>query len=165
MAEELIPYVEHISHNPLAVTFILSMLPVTELRGSIPWAYFFTDLQLSLIFIGSVAGNFLITLPIIQILNPAIKFLSRWKLGDIFFSWILNRTRRRGSMIEKFQFWGLVLFVGIPLPVTGAWTGCIAAHLFGIPKIKAIVAILLGLCLSATIVLTLLLTGNWLIKP
>jgi uncharacterized membrane protein len=67
-------------------------------------------------------------------------------------------------MIKKYHFWGLVLFVGIPLPVTGAWTGCIAAHLFGIPKLKALAAIMLGLCLSGTIVSILLMTGNWIIN-
>ena len=164
MAEALIPYIEYISHNPLIVTFILAMLPITELRGSIPWAYLFTDLPLILIFITSITGNFFVILPIINFLSPSIKFISRWSIGDRFFTYILNRTRRRGAMIEKFHFWGLVLFVGIPLPITGAWTGCIAAHLFGIPKLKAIFAILLGLCLSATIVSTLLFTGNWIIN-
>ena len=164
MAEALIPYIEYITHNPLVATFILAMLPITELRGSIPWAYLFTDIPLILIFMASIGGNFLITIPIINLLNPSIKFLSRWSIGDQFFTWILNRTRRRGAMIKKFHFWGLVLFVGIPLPITGAWTGCIAAHLFGIPKPKAIIAILLGLCLSASIVSTLLITGNWIIN-
>jgi uncharacterized membrane protein len=165
MAEALIPYIEYITHNPLVATFILAMLPITELRGSIPWAYLFTDIPLILIYITSVAGNFFVIIPIINFLNPSMKFLTRWTAGDRFFTWILNRTRRRGAMIEKFHFWGLVLFVGIPLPITGAWTGCIAAHLFGIPKPKALFAILLGLCLSASIVSMLLVTGNWIINP
>ena len=164
MAETLIPYIEYISNNPLIATFILAMLPITELRGSIPWAYFFTDIPLNLVFISSIVGNFFVTIPIINLLGPSITFFSRWRLGDRFFTWILNRTRKRGAMIEKFHFWGLVLFVGIPLPITGAWTGCIAAHLFGIPKPKAIMAILLGLCASASIVSTLLVTGNWMIS-
>ena len=164
MAETLIPYIEYISHNPLAITFILAMLPITELRGSIPWAYIFTDLPFIIVFIASIAGNFLITFPIINLLGPSIKYFSRWEMGNRFFTWILNRTRKRGAMIEKYHFWGLVLFVGIPLPITGAWTGCVAAHLFGIPKGKAIFAIFLGLCLSGSIVSTLLITGNWIIN-
>ncbi len=164
MAEVLIPYIEYISHNPLVATFLLSMLPITELRGSIPWAYFFTESPLIFIFITSIFGNFLVSIPIIIILNPAITFLSRWKIGRYSFKWFFTRTRIRGKIIEKFHFWGLVLFVGIPLPITGAWTGCIAAHLFGIPKPKAIIAIFLGLCLSASIVTTLLVTGNWVIN-
>ena len=165
MAETLIPYIEEISNNHLIVTFVLAMLPITELRGSIPWAYIFTELPLIIIITISVLGNFLVTIPIIGLINQGIKFLTKWKMGNNFITWIFNRTRRRGTVIEKFKFWGLVLFVGIPLPVTGAWTGCIAAHLFGIPKPKALLAILFGLCLSASIVSTLLVTGNWLINP
>ena len=164
MAETLIPYIEYISHNPLVTTFILAMLPITELRGSIPWAYIFTDIPLALIIITSIGGNFLISIPIMNLLDPSIRIFSRWKVGEQFFSWLLSRTRSRGAMIEKFHFWGLVLFVGIPLPITGAWSGCVAAHLFGIPKPKAFFAILLGLCLIATIVTTLLVTGNWIIN-
>ena len=164
MAESLIPYLEYISNNPIVTTFILAMLPITELRGSIPWAYIFTDIPLPLIIVTSIGGNFLISIPIMNLLNISIKICSRWKVGERFFSWLLSRTLSRGAIIEKFHFWGLVLFVGIPLPITGAWSGCVAAHLFGVPKPKAFFAILLGLCLSATIVTTLLLTGNWIIN-
>jgi uncharacterized membrane protein len=165
MAEAIIPYIEYISHNPVLATFILAMLPITELRGSIPWAYFFTEIPLIIIFITSILGNFLISILITIVLNPAITLLNRWKIGRYSFKWFFARTRIRGKIIEKFHFWGLVIFVGIPLPVTGAWTGCVAAHLFGIPRSKALVAILLGLCLSASIVSMLLVTGNWIINP
>jgi uncharacterized membrane protein len=165
MAETLIPYIGYISNNQLIVTFILAMLPITELRGSIPWAYIATEIPLALIFITSIGGNFLISIPIINLLDPSIKLFGRWKAGERFFSWLLNRTRSRGAMIEKYHFWGLVLFVGIPLPITGAWSGCVAAHLFGISKVKALFAILLGLFMSASIVSALLLTGNWIINP
>ena len=164
MVEILIPYIEYISNNPLIATFIIAMLPLTELRGSMPWAYLFTELPLILIFVTSVAGNFIVTVPIINLLGPSIIFFSRWPRGDHFFSWILNRTRKKGAKIEKLHFWGLVMFVGIPLPVTGAWTACIAAYLFGIPKIKSLIAIFIGLCLSASIVSILLLTGNLIIN-
>lgn len=164
MVESLIAYIDNTIDNAYILTFILSMLPVSELRGAIPWAYFFTEIPLYLISAISIAGNFIITIPIINILKPSIKLASRWPVGERLFDWILNRTRRKGDMIKKYHFWGLVLFVGIPLPVTGAWTGCIAAHLFGIPKLKALVAIMLGLCLSGTIVSILLMTGNWIIN-
>jgi uncharacterized membrane protein len=164
MVESLIAYIENTIDNAYILTFILSMLPVSELRGAIPWAYFFTEIPLYLISAISIAGNFIITIPIINILKPSIKLVSRWPAGERLFDWILNRTRRKGDMIKKYHFWGLVLFVGIPLPVTGAWTGCIAAHLFGIPKLKALAAIMSGLCLSGTIVSILLMTGNWIIN-
>jgi len=165
MAETLIPYIDYISNNPLVSTFILAMLPITELRGSIPWAYIFTEIPLMIIFITSILGNFLISIPIIVMLNPVVTFLNRWGIGRYSFKWLFTRTRSRGEMIKKYHFWGLVLFVGIPLPITGAWSGCVAAHLFGIPKAKALFAILLGLFISASIVSILLITGHWIINP
>ena len=55
-----------------------------------------------------------------------------WIVG--FFDWLFARTRRRGRLIKRFELIGLILFVAIPLPVTGAWTGSLAAFLFGVKK-------------------------------
>ena len=63
-----------------------------------------------------------------------------------------NLTKRKGKMIYLLKFYGLILFVGIPLPLTGVWTGSLAAYLFGLSKRKSILAITSGLILSASIV-------------
>tara|TARA_B100000579_G_C22251269_1_gene584994 strand:- start:10 stop:507 length:498 start_codon:yes stop_codon:yes gene_type:complete len=163
MANYIIHYIEKIIENPALATFLISMFPLTELRGSIPWAFVFTELPIISIYILSVTGNFLVTVPIIYFLDRFLSYISKWESGKKITSWLYIRTRRRGAQINKLKFWGLVLFVGIPLPVTGAWTGCIAANIFGIPKLKALMAILTGLILSGGIVSSLVITGKWLI--
>ncbi|NOZ08403.1 MAG: small multi-drug export protein [FCB group bacterium] len=138
----------------------MSMLPVTELRLSIPWAVTIGGMPWPSAFAISIAGNFLITIPIVYLLGPASDFLRRWKYGDIFLNWLFARTRRKGTLIEKIEFVGLMLFVGIPLPMTGAWTGAIAAFVFGLGNKRALLAIMAGLLISATIVTVLTISGT-----
>ena len=88
----------------------------------------------------------------------------KYKYFNFFFNLIFNRTRRKSKNIEKYKFYGLILFVGIPLPVTGAWTGCIAAYLFGIENIKTFIGLFLGICMSASIVSILTIFGYYVIN-
>ena len=67
--------------------------------------------------------------------------------------------RFKENKIDKYGFWGLMIFVMIPLPVTGAYTGSFAAWLFNIPKKKAFISVLLGVMISGMIVTTIMLTG------
>lgn len=81
-----------------------------------------------------------------------------------FFSWFEERTKRRAKLVEKFEFLGLILFVAIPLPTTGAWTGAFAASLFKIRFGLALLGILLGLIFAGLIVIFISLSGFWLLK-
>jgi uncharacterized membrane protein len=78
---------------------------------------------------------------------------------DRFFEWLFARTRKRSGALEKYGAIGLVLFVAIPLPVTGAWTGSAAAFLFGIPFRKAFPIILLGVMIAGGLVTAAVLGG------
>ena len=78
--------------------------------------------------------------------------MRRYKLWDRFFTWLFERTRRRGRLVERFEALGLVLFVAVPLPVTGAWTGCVAAFIFKIPLKLALPAIISGIMIAGTVV-------------
>lgn len=143
---------------------VLSAVPLTELRASIPLA--FTVMQNSWcwpwwkIYLLAVAGN-LIPVPfILMFLGPVSRYLSRWEIFRKFFDYFFERARKRaGTSIEKYEAFGLSVFVAIPLPVTGAWTGCAAAFLFGIPKRLAIPAIALGVATAGAVV-TLIMTGT-----
>jgi uncharacterized membrane protein len=133
------------------VTIFISMLPISELRGAIPWA---TAMGMSwkAAFFYAYIGNFIPVIPLLLFLDPVSRYLRRWHTWDRFFDWIFARTRRKGKMIERYEFFGLILFVGIPLPVTGAWTGTVAAFLFGIPLWRAVVAAMCGIFLAGCIV-------------
>jgi len=137
---------------PETVTALLAMLPVTELRGSIPWATFVLELNWQGALGWSILGNLLIVPFILLLLDPARRLLGRFPLFGRFFDWLLARTRRRGKVVERYRAIGLAMFVSIPLPVTGAWTGAVAAYVFGIRFWPALLAIAVGVCIAGTIV-------------
>lgn len=149
---------EALSSSPdVVVTFLLSMLPIFELRGSIPYAIA-RGMPWPEAFAISVVGNFLAVVPIVYLIGPVSAWLRRWPLFDRFFDWLFARTRRKGGMIERWEMLGLILFVAIPLPVTGAWTGSVAAFIFGVRKPMALLALLAGILIAGTVV-TLATTG------
>jgi uncharacterized membrane protein len=133
-------------------TLILAMLPISELRGAIPYAVTVGHMSWQKAFVLSVVGNALPVLPILYFIGPVSDYLRRFRLFDAFFTWIFARTRRKGELIERLEAVGLMLFVAVPLPVTGAWTGSLAAFLFGIRTSLAFPAILLGVLLAGVIV-------------
>lgn len=137
---------------PQVITVVVAMLPVAELRGSIPVALGL-GLQPPQAWLCSVVGNMIPVVPILLLLGPVSKWLRRFRIWDKFFSWLFARTQRKSEIIQKYGFWGLIAFVAIPLPVTGAWTGCVAAFLLQMEFRKAFFAILTGVLIASIIVL------------
>ena len=139
-----------------AITMIIATLPIAELRGAIPWALASAPvgggLSWQSAYVFAVIGNFVPVVPILLLLEPISNTLRRFNTFDRFFEWLFHRTRTRGQVIEKYKALGLILFVGIPLPVTGAWTGAVAAFLFGIPLKYAIPCIIAGILLAGVVV-------------
>ena len=135
-----------------ATTVILAMAPVSELRGAIPFAIGVAKMHWLEAYIVCVIANFIPVIPILLFLGPVSEYLRRYNMWDRFFDWLFARTRRRGKMIERFEVLGLILFVAIPLPITGAWTGTAAAFVFGIRKRVAFPAIFLGICIAGAVV-------------
>lgn len=156
MREQLLHYIEQLP-PPLAV-FLVAMLPVFELRGAIPVGYAMGMTNPYLIYAIAVAGNFVPVLPIMLLLGPAERYLRRFAIMDRFFNWLFKRTVSRSAVIQKYESLGLILFVAIPAPMTGAWTGSIAAYLFKLPLRMAVPCIILGI-LIAGVVVTLLSQG------
>lgn len=145
------------------VMMLLSAIPVTELRASIPVAYTIMADKWCWpwwkIYLLAIAGNMLPVPFILTLLGPVSRWLSRWRIFDRFFTWLFERTRTRaGSHIQKYRALGLAAFVAVPLPVTGAWTGSAAAFVFGIPRRLALPSIFLGVCVAGGII-TLIMTG------
>jgi len=137
--------------DPLAV-FCIAMLPVFELRGAIPAAYALGMDNALEIYLLAVAGNFVPVLPILLLLGPAERWLRRWPVFDRFFTWLFKRTVARSAVIKKYESLGLILFVAIPAPMTGAWTGSIAAYLFKLPLRMAVPCIILGILIAGIVV-------------
>lgn len=142
------------------VVFLISSLPIVELRGSIPVGHIF-QMNPVTVFVLSVVGNMVPVPLILLFLGPVSNFCMRFPAGKKFFDWLFTRTRRKSADIEKYETLGLTIFVAIPLPATGAWTGAMAAFLLGMSFRHAMVSILMGV-LIAGIIMTVLSLMGWL---
>jgi len=141
--------------------FFTAAAPISELRGAIPHGILDLDMRWYHAFLIALAGNLLPVPFILLLLGPVVRVLTRVRTLDRLVNWIFEMSRRRGGLVEKYGALGLVLFVAIPLPVTGAWTGCIVAYLLGLSFWRAFPAIILGVLIAGVIVTTLTVIGWW----
>lgn len=135
------------------IVFILAATPVIEVRGSVPLGLFYGLPPLK-VYLLSVLGSILPIIPVLLILRYLTELLRKTPVMDRFFLWLFTRTRAKSRLVEDFETLGLMLFVSIPLPGTGVWTGCIAAYLFGLSYGKTLLACILGTAIAAGVVLT-----------
>ncbi|MDD5073214.1 MAG: small multi-drug export protein [Candidatus Omnitrophica bacterium] len=152
MVENLILWMNGLPKD--IVVLVIAMLPVSELRGAIPAALSF-GIPVQKAFIISVIGNFIPVIPVLFLLEPVSKRLSRFKPFARFFDWLFTRTLKKTDTIQKYEMWGLAIFVAIPLPMTGAWSGAIAASLLKMKFRYAVAGCILGI-ITAGIIVSLL---------
>ena len=143
---------ENIINNESLKIIILSMLPITELRFSIPYGINFYKISPIQVIILSCIGNILIGVSVIYIIGPIMRFMQKISFFKFLITSIFKRTINRTKSIERKKFFGLILFVSIPLPLTGVWTGSLAAYLLNLNRKLSIYAIIIGVLISATIV-------------
>lgn len=134
--------------------FFVSMVPLIELRGAIPIA---TGLGLPLIpsYIIAVIGNML-PVPIIYLFaRKVLEWGADKPVIGKFFTFCLEKGKKGGEKLQekagKGLFWALLIFVGIPLPGTGAWTGTLAASILDMDFKSSVTAVMLGVCLAGVI--------------
>ncbi|MFQ5866468.1 MAG: COG2426 family protein [bacterium] len=152
MAQEIIKFLNRL-FAPELVTVIVAALPISELRGSIPLALGVFHFSIEKAYFLSIIGNLIPVIPLLLFLESLSKWLSmRFNWAEKFFSWLFARTKKRSKLVEKYGAIGLIFFVAIPLPVTGAWTGCVAAFLFGIRRVWATLCIGNGVLIAGIIV-------------
>jgi small multidrug export protein len=139
------------------VSFIIAMVPILELRGGL--------IAASLLGIGVVKaivicilGN-IVPIPfILFFITPIFNWMKKTSLLRPMVEKLESKSMAKSDQIQKYEFWGLALFVGIPLPGTGAWTGALIAALLGIEIKKASLSIFIGLII-ATIIMTIISYG------
>ena len=153
-------FIDAIVTNESLKIFILSMLPITELRFSIPYGILRYDLPIMNVVFISIIGNIVIGIIVIYIIGPIMNVIKKISFFNSFVEYIFSRTKKRGKIIDKMKFYGLIIFVGIPFPLTGVWTGSLAAYLFDLSKQRSILAIILGVLISSTVVTLLTIYGN-----
>ena len=149
MAETILAFFRKILGKELAV-LLCSMIPIIELRGAIP--------------LGAGLGlpwwqNYVICIIGNMLPVPFILLLIKWFIGVMKKSkrlsrvaqWLEDKAEKNRPKIEKYGFWGLAVFVGIPLPMTGAWTGALVAALFDFKFWRSMLASFLGVLLAGAI--------------
>lgn len=145
--------------KPLAV-MLISMLPFVELRGAIPVALFVYGMDPISAFAYGVVGNMIPVFVLLYFLEPVSNFLRRWHIWDVFFTWLFAKAHRQHSArVERYGMLALALFVAVPLPTTGAWSGCAGAFVFGIKFKHALLSIFAGV-VGAGIVVTIVSLGG-----
>ncbi|MGB9827315.1 MAG: COG2426 family protein [Thermosphaera sp.] len=154
----------------LLVVFILGFLPISEIRGAIPYAVIKAGEDANLMgfyILAGVLANLLIAPVALNILSTVEKIVMSEKfprlLRNIYLK-IVEKALEKASRMEKITLLSLALFVGIPLPVTGAWTGSLIAFLLRVDKKKAIVAISLGVLIASLIVYSAVYLGISILK-
>ena len=155
----MVDFLETLIINENVKIFILSMLPITELRFSIPYGILMYDIPIINTVTLSMIGNILIGVLIIYIIGPSMNFLRKFLFIENIITSIFKRTRKKGDIVNRLKFFGLIIFVGIPLPLTGVWTGSLASYLFGLSKSKSVFAIIFGVLISSSIVTSLTIAG------
>jgi len=146
---------------PLLITGLISMIPIFELRGGIPVGIALFKLHPVAVYFTCLLFNLIPVFPILLLLNPLRRLLSRVPPFRGLFRFLDKKAASNRRLIERYEEIGLTLFVGIPLPVTGAWTGSIVAEIMGLRVIKSFLFIALGVALAGIIVTLLTLLRIW----
>lgn len=128
---------------PPLITICIAALPIVELRGAIPAAVAL-GVPILEAYLWACLGNLLPVIPLLLYLVPVSEWLRRFPFWRGFFTWFFRRTAARAQMVQRVETVGLALFVMVPLPMTGAWTGCAAASLFKLPFRVAFPAVVVG---------------------
>lgn len=145
------------------LTIIISIIPIIELRGAIPVAVFTFHLTYIEAFVLSVIGNCIPIFFIVKYIRPLFDFFGRFKIFKIIIDFATEKATKKIAENPKLQtatFFALYVFVAIPLPGTGAWTGALIANFLDLPPKKAFLPIALGVVTAGVIILTLTAIAN-----
>ena len=136
------------------ITFLMAMVPVVELRGAIPYGVI-AGLSVPTAFTIAVVGS-LVSVPVLVVFTRKVFEWLRTisKRLDSFVSRLEAKAQKNKEVVQKYEFWGLVLLVAIPLPGTGAWTGALVAAMMDMRLKRAMPAIILGVLIAGVIVTT-----------
>ena len=131
--------------------FLISMIPILELRGALLVAGPILGVKVSTAIPLCIIGNIIPVPFILLLITPIFNWMKGTKTFKPLVDKLENKAMSKKDQIEKYEFWGLVLFVGIPLPGTGAWTGSLIAALLGMKFKKAFPAVVIGICMATVI--------------
>ena len=148
------------------ITFIVAALPLSELRGAIPLAVLKFGFSPAKALLVGILGNILPVLPLLIGLEKVSNYLShRFYWFNRFFGWLFTKTREKHK--DHFHYCGdlaLFIFVAIPLPLTGAYSGAVAAFVFGLPIKHSFWSIVWGVIVAGIVVTAVTMFGETIFK-
>ena len=133
---------------------VLSMLPVIELRGAIPLGIAM-DLNPIYVYISCLIGSSIVSVPIVLVFRQVIEYLRHRKYFNKVIRWVDAKIERRAKKLKAASILGLIVFVGIPLPTTGSWSGSARASIFKMRIKESLFGIFIGNAIAGSIMLTL----------
>jgi len=146
--------------SPELIVLLIAMLPVVELRGAVPVGILVFNMPWWQAVLWSVAGNMLPIFLVLLLLERVVAWLSRFGFLRRFFEWLYAHAQSKSASVQKYEFWGLATFVGIPLPGTGAWTGSLVAVVLGLRYWRSLLACFVGVLMAAAVVTLLSVLGK-----
>ena len=136
------------------IVIFFSMLPLIELRGAIPLGISLGLKPIQSMII-STLGNIFIVFILLNILNPIISLFEKTKFFNATLGKIKEKSMKKSKVIKKYSILGLFIFVSLPLPTTGAWTGALISSILKLDIKKAFISMSLGLVIAGIITLTI----------
>jgi len=154
---------------------MITLIPALELRASIPWGIFKMDNQLSWPVVVSICtiANIILGWIVFAVMGPAFTFIRKWSWFDRTLWPVLQKTQHKiHPYVEKYGEFGVAVFIGIPLPGSGVYTGAFGSYLLGLDKRKFFIANVIGVliaasavsCLSLLILYGIVGEGSWMTK-
>ncbi|WP_455537651.1 COG2426 family protein [Terrisporobacter sp.] len=133
--------------------FFLSMVPIIELRGAIPLGIAM-DLNPIYVYITCVIGSSIISIPVVLVFRQVIDFLRRRIYFNKLIRWVDRKIEGRAKKLKAASILGLIVFVGVPLPTTGSWSGSALASIFKMRIIDSLLGIVIGNAIAGALMLT-----------
>ena len=146
--------ITNLAYGKEILIFLISMMPILELRGGI-LAAALLNMDPKNSFIICLLGNIIVIPIALCFLELIFKILRKINFFDRIITKIEKKCLSKREQLDKYGYWGLLLFVGIPLPGTGAWTGCFLASLLGMNKKKSALAAMAGVLMAGIIMMIL----------
>jgi len=148
----------------------ITFIPTLELRASIPFGIFTTDLAWPIVFAVCIIANIIIGIIIYFFMELIIKMLTKIPVISRLWNNYVDKTQHKIQKgVDKYGEWAVAIFIGIPLPGSGVYTGALASYLIGLKFRKFFVANIIGVLIAGIIVTAICLTGvsvsNIFIKP
>jgi uncharacterized membrane protein len=138
--------------SPLLISGLISTVPIFELRGGIPVGIALFELNPFLVYPVAVCFNLVPVLPVLLLLNPIRRLLENRPVFRSFFVAVDKKAGKNRNLMHKYKEVGLMLFVAVPLPVTGAWTGSLVSAVMGLRPLKSFFFIACGVGIAGVIV-------------